>query len=202
MQFIKHRVNKISDLSQVDPNWGVEIDIRSNVSHRDSLHLSHDPWDKGDDFLEWLDEYKRLGIQGPIILNTKEDALENCLLNYLANAGLTHFFFLDTTIPTLVKLCEKGLREHLCVRLSKYEPLENIELFRGKVEWIWLDCFHGNPIFLPVSFNKGDYKICIVSPELHTGKTENLMYFDQLFSMTDFVCTKHPRQWQERESRQ
>jgi hypothetical protein len=101
--FIRHRVNAIADLSRVDPAWGVEIDLRSDVAAPGNIHLSHDPWKRGDDFGPWLDEFKKRGITGPIILNTKEDGLEETLIGAMKQAGIESFFFLDTALPTLVR---------------------------------------------------------------------------------------------------
>ncbi|MCK6599754.1 MAG: hypothetical protein L6Q37_15415, partial [Bdellovibrionaceae bacterium] len=58
MQFIQHRVNKISDLKSLNSALGAEIDIRSDVYQPSSLHLAHDPWSPGDKLSEWLETYK------------------------------------------------------------------------------------------------------------------------------------------------
>ena len=57
--FLRHRVNSIKDISALEKNWGVEIDLRSTVSSPGALHLSHDPWAQGDDFEAWLKEFKK-----------------------------------------------------------------------------------------------------------------------------------------------
>ena len=198
MLFIKHRVNKRSDLVTVKQEWGVEIDLRSHVDAPGKIFLSHDPWVEGDDLETWVEGFNELQIKGPIILNTKEDGLENRALEIMKRAKISNFFFLDTALPTLVKWAEGGRGKHLAVRLSLYEPLKSVELFLGKVDWVWVDCFGGKP--LPVEMLRqlhGKIKICVVSPELHGQSIDLLSEFYDLYALADAVCTKQPEKWKQ-----
>ena len=113
--FIKHRANKIIDLEGVLPEWGVEIDLRCvSVDAPGCLHLSHDPWVRGEDFSAWIDAFLEKKIKGPIILNTKEDGLEQTCINILNEAGIQNFFFLDTTFPTLVQWTATKMESQIC----------------------------------------------------------------------------------------
>ncbi len=198
MIFIRHRTNKVSVLKQVHPTWGVEIDLRSKQNQLDKFVLCHDPWNEGDDFDEWLSEFKVCKIKGPIILNTKEDGLETSILKKLKKADIQNFFFLDTTIPSLVKWALNEGVKNFALRISKYEPIECLNYFKGKVEWVWLDCFSGNPVDISWAKKiKNDYKLCLVSPELHRQKEYNLEAFRSLFVLSDAVCTKSPMLWQD-----
>ena len=66
---IVHRVNTIKSLKSVDTDLGCEIDIRTDGSQ---LILNHDPFKKGDNFIDYLDEYKH----GTLVLNIKETGIE------------------------------------------------------------------------------------------------------------------------------
>ncbi len=196
MLFIKHRVNQPSDLETVDPKWGVEIDLRSDAA---GLYLSHDPWTTGPRFEEWLECFKDLGIQGPILLNTKEDGLETRIETELAKKGVENYFFLDTAVPTLIRHTIASGNRHFFVRLSQYEPDACLAAFVEKVEWVWVDCFGGNP--LPATLLqkwKNQFKFCLVSPELHGQPLETIQRFGDLYRLADAVCTKQPSEWMKR----
>ena len=51
---IIHRVNNIKLLRDLPISYGLEIDVRSN---NNNLILSHEPADKGDLFIDFIDEY-------------------------------------------------------------------------------------------------------------------------------------------------
>lgn len=195
MQIIRHRVNTVEELKAVRPEWGAEIDLRSDVNRPGRLHLAHDPWILGGDFEEWAFAAVKQNIRGPIILNTKEDGLETCALDILSRAGLKNFFFLDTQIPTLVKLGGK-IEASFAVRLSRYEPRELASQFEGKARWVWVDCFDGIPMeaarLAPLV---GKFKICLVSPELQGKPVETIPEFRSLLAHADAVCTKVPDRW-------
>ncbi|MCX6102837.1 MAG: hypothetical protein NT000_06195 [Proteobacteria bacterium] len=195
--FIKHRVNAIGDLALVNRSWGVEIDLRSHVGQAGMIHLAHDPWTLGDNFEAWLKEFKRLEITGPIWLNTKEDGLENKIEELLVKFNLNDYIFLDTVLPTLVKKTQFEDKNRFAIRLSAYEPAAFVNCFRGKAEWVWVDCFQAKPISEKIVKElKSDFKICLVSPELH-GKSleDNISKFLPLYELADAICSKEPQVW-------
>jgi flagellar assembly factor FliW len=198
MKLIKHRVNSVKELSSLNKNFGVEIDLRAG-ERVGEIKLTHDPWSSGDDFGHWLKSYSEKNISGPIILNTKDDGLEQQILLQLNKNAINDFFFLDTTLPTLFKLIQSGKisPDNLAVRLSVIEPLEFVKLFRNKVKWVWVDCFEGKKV--PINWLqdlKNDFKFCLVSPELQmlpdSQIAEHKKYFNQY---ADAVCTKYPEKW-------
>ncbi|MGQ0503684.1 MAG: hypothetical protein ACT4TC_00015 [Myxococcaceae bacterium] len=196
-QFIRHRANRAQDLSDVDPAWGVEIDLRSDVDAPGGLHLSHDAWKRGEDFDGWLDAFVTRGLRGPLILNTKEDGLEEQTVAKLAARELKSFFFLDTTVPTLVRWTAQGERR-FATRCSKYEPAEACLAFADRCDWLWVDCFQGVPLtaqdLAPVT---GKFRLCLVSPELQGQPLTSISQFAELYRLADAVCTKSPRTWLE-----
>lgn len=197
--FVRHRVNSVSEIESVPRECGVEIDLRSDVSSAGAIHLSHDPFKRGEDFEAWLDAFKARGIAGPIILNTKEDLLEARAVELLSARGLTNWFFLDTALPTLVKWTIFGAEKRFAVRLSAYEPFEGLAAFRGRVEWVWVDCFEGRALPTEVVKRaKVHFKVCLVSPELQGKGFEGLGQFAELYALADAVCTKKPEEWRAR----
>lgn len=195
--FIRHRVNRIAQLAELDVADGAEIDLRSSVERPGWIHLSHDPWTAGDPFVGWARAFASRGLTGPVILNTKEDALEARAIEVMRDAGLTNFFFLDTTLPTLVKWTQPGDRAaSFAVRYSRYEGTETLRAFRGRAEWVWVDCFDGIPVDVePLRAFRGGYRFCLVSPELQSVQDADLRAFAELYELADAICTKTPARW-------
>lgn len=185
-----HRRNTIEQLKTVNPEYGVEIDIRSEGSR---LILHHDAFEPGTDFEKWLESYRHQLL----ILNTKAEGLEVEILNLMHQFKVENYFFLDMSIPFMIKWMSKGLK-NIAVRFSEYEPLDFVLKFSGKVDWVWIDCF------TDLHLNKEEYqllknhfKLCLVSPELQAHPTEKIQEFkSKLQDMPmDAVCTKFPELW-------
>jgi hypothetical protein len=86
----------------------------------------------------------------------------------------------------------------VAVRYSSYEPLELALSFKGKVNWVWLDCFFG--FHLPdedYEVLKKHFKLCMVSPELQGRPADEIVEFKKLLQgkELDAVCTKRPDLW-------
>lgn len=203
MKLIRHRLNRISDLIALSTTKnqvfsGCEIDLRSHAEQPGHLHLSHDPWSLGDAFEDWLREYSRWQFSGPLILNTKEDGLEQRCLELLKKYSISSFFFLDTSLPSLVRWSRHSeMAPHLCVRISSFEGLSGALSFKDQVEWAWVDCFQGLP--LPeeeVKRVSQSFKVCLVSPELQQQGPEAISQFSHLRKWASAVCTKFPEIWE------
>lgn len=195
MRFFRHRVNRAAELGGVPPGFGVEIDLRSDVAAPGEIHLSHDPWARGDRLEEWLRAWKAGAARGPVILNTKEDGLEERALELARRAGV-EVLFLDTALPTLVKWVRRGEGARFFVRVSAWEPVEALEEFRGKVRWAWVDCFDGQPLAPEVVARlRPDFDVCLVSPELQGRPPEEIEGFGALYRLASAVCTKQPERW-------
>ena len=121
MLIISHRVNTIGDLAGVPANLGVEVDIRD---YDGKLCLTHDSFAAGEDLDSFLATYRH----SQIIFNTKCDGLEADILKLAKKHRVENYFFLDTALPTLVKLSSRGIRK-AAVRFSEYEPLEFVMRF-------------------------------------------------------------------------
>ena len=92
MKIIHHRRNTTALLASTEPAHGVEVDIRSQGTN---LIIHHEPYAEGELFDEWFESYRH----DTLILNVKEEGLEQVLLEKLAYRKFENFFFLDQSIP-------------------------------------------------------------------------------------------------------
>ena len=175
---------------------GVEIDIRSNGQ---DLILQHDPFTTGTQFHDWLKYYQHQLI----ILNIKEEGLEERILSYLNEFNLTNYFFLDQSFPFLVKSARQGQKQS-AVRLSEYESINTVKNLAGQVDWVWIDFFTKFPLDPPEvnELKQLDFKLCMVSPELQGYDPEvEINKLAHLFNSSqiqlDAICTKRPDLWKE-----
>jgi len=187
---IAHRINTVAQLEQVPTNYGIELDIRY---HNNDLILHHDAFQKGELFEDLLKVYKHQLI----ILNTKSEGMEEAILTLLQKYNINNYFFLDLSLPYLVKYALKREKQ-IAVRFSEHEPIEFCLAFAGLVNWVWVDCFTDLPLNNSVYAKlKKHFKICIVSPELQGHEIGKIELFKQKITemQIDAVCTKRPDLW-------
>lgn len=190
---IRHRVNAIDDLASLAPGLGAEIDLRSRG---DRIVLNHDPFADGDGLDAWLDCWADGTPRGTLVLNPKEDGLEDRVRAALAVRGVEDWFFLDLPVPTMVRLAIRQGERRVAVRVSEWEPPAAARAFAGRVAWAWLDCFSGVPPTLDdLTALARDFRVCLVSPELQGFPPERIADFLPLVPRAAAVCTKHPERW-------
>jgi hypothetical protein len=188
--FICHRVNNYKDLDNIDPSFGVEIDIRDNFFSKE-LMLVHDPFEIGNSLDSFLSKYKH----NTLILNIKSEQTEIKCLEYLNRYKISNYFFLDSSFPMIYKLSQKYNNKNISARFSEFECIENLERIQSMIEWIWIDCFTRFPIDSTNNERiKGlGKKCCIVSPELQ-GQFEKIHDYRQLLIdlhfTPDAICCK------------
>ena len=193
MEIILHRRNTINDLKSTPKEFGVEIDIRA---YKKNLIVHHDPFKKGEYFQDWIKHYKH----GTLILNLKEEGLENDLLVELARNNINSFFFLDQTFPSILKTIKNG-EKRISLRVSEYESLETALNFRNKALWIWVDIFSKFPLSKIdyVKLKEAKFKLCLVSPELQGLDDMRVDFLKKHLKQNninfDAVCTKNPELW-------
>ena len=192
MIIIKHRVNNSKVLRRLNNNYGVEIDLRSKNK---SIYLHHDPYIKGELFSKWIKYYNHKLL----VLNVKEEGLENQILKILKKNKIKNFFFHDQTFSTVLKNMHKT---NVSIRFSEYEDLKKINILFNKIKWLWVDNF--TEISLRKKFydflKKKKVKICIVSPELVQKKrieeiNKIILKLKKNNFKIDAVCTKKPKLW-------
>lgn len=157
MEIIIHRVNSIKKLKKIPKYFGVEIDIRSFGS---KLILNHEPHKGGDNLENFLKQYNH----GTLILNIKEDGIENEVLMKVKKAKIKSFFLLDVEFPYIFKCLKKGER-NIAIRFSENETIETAKLMVKKFKWLWIDTLTKLPITKKNIKIINKYKSCLVCPE-------------------------------------
>ena len=155
---IVHRVNSIEILNSIDRALGCEIDIRTDGS---KLILNHNPFKKGDNLVDYLDEYHH----GTLVLNIKETGIESIVLEEVQKRNIKSYFLLDVEMPYLIKAFIKNEKK-LAVRFSEYEPIENVVVFKNKFNWIWVDSITKVPITDKNFQTINKFNVCVVCPSL------------------------------------
>ncbi|MDP2385503.1 MAG: hypothetical protein Q8M29_03970 [Bacteroidota bacterium] len=187
---IAHRINTIQQLNDTPVQYGVEMDLRPNG---DKIIIHHDAFKEGEDFEEWLKHYKH----SLLILNTKAEGMEERILDLMNKFQVKKYFFLDLSLPFLIKYMKKGVKD-IAIRFSEHEPLDFVLGFAGKVNWVWVDCFNDLPLNREnYTILKKHFKLCIVSPELQGYDLSRIDEFKQKLKgmEVDAVCTKRPDLW-------
>ena len=86
MIFVAHRINTIKNLKELEPKFGVEIDLRD---FKKDIHISHDPFKKGIKLSRYLKYYKH----NFIICNIKSERIELEVIKILKKFKIEKFFF-------------------------------------------------------------------------------------------------------------
>lgn len=196
MKLIAHRRNTVGELLETPLQYGVEVDIRS---FGERLIIHHDAFVEGEDLIHWLDHYRH----GTLLLNVKEEGLEQRLLDLMKKKGIEDFFFLDQSFPFLIKTANQGERR-CALRISEYECIDTALTLAGKIDWVWVDCFTQFPLSGEEAqrLRQAGFKLCLVSPELqHRTAPEEIPKLRALLAdrgiVADAVCTKMPERWRE-----
>ena len=187
MILISHRVNKLNQLKKTNTRYGIEIDIRDK---NNDLIVTHDPFSNGIKLTTYLNSFKHKLI----IANIKSERIEDRVIKIFKKKKIKNYFFLDSSIPKIIDMTKKNIN-NIGLRVSYYENIEIAVKLKGKVRWIWYDTFMGIPKDLKEFrlLKKMNYKICLVSPELHKKKVNfnskqlNLLKKKRLI---DAICTK------------
>jgi hypothetical protein len=189
-----HRVNEPDALREVPTNLGVEIDLHADG---DRLVLVHDAFSTGPDFETWLVGYRHRFI----VLNTKEEGLEQRITGILQERGITEWAFLDQSFPFLVRSLRAG-ETRTMVRISEYESVATALALTPRPDWVWVDSFTGRwPSAEDLrTLSDHGFRLMVVSPELQGRSLDDEMgvitqrFLDAGIRL-DGVCTKLLARW-------
>lgn len=194
MEIIAHRINTIEELRKVPKEYGVEVDLKGDLDG--NIYMMHDPFKKGILFEDFLKEYHH----GTLILDIKDERIEEKVLSILCHYDIPNFFFLDCSFPMIYKLTEVIKERNVAIRFSEYEGIETAVNMQGKAGWVWVDTFNKNPMsqYDWALLKSLGYKICFVSPELQgqpEKREEYLKYFEKTGVKLDAICTDFYREF-------
>ena len=188
MLYCCHRINTVIELKNIPIYYGIEIDLRDNLNGE--IYLAHDPFVSGELFSDFLQYYNHSFI----ILNIKSERIEYKVLDLLKKYCITNYFFLDSSFPMIYKLSNEG-EQNMAIRFSEYEGLDTVLNMKGKVDWVWVDCFSKVPLTYDIYtiLKDAGFKLCFVSPELQNQPEkmkEYKEYFNKENIIFDMICTK------------
>lgn len=193
MIIVRHRRNTVEELRATPPELGIELDLRSRG---DELIIHHDAFVDGERFLDWLDGYRH----GLLILNVKEEGLEERLIALMRERGIESYFFLDQSFPFLVRTANRG-ESRCAVRVSEFESIDTALSLAGRIDWVWVDCFTRFPLDGAQArrLQQAGFKLCLVSPELQGRDPGEIAALRALLAregiQAEAVCTKEPALW-------
>ena len=176
-----HRVNTIKELKKIPKKYGVEADVRIN---NNNLILNHEPFNDGD----LLDAYLSAYNHALLILEVKEEGIEERVIELCKKFGIENYFLLSVSFPFIYLLSKKGFRK-MAARFSEFEDISTCLSLKNKIEWVWVDTLTK----LPLDKNKfeklknANFKICMVSPERWNRPQEIRKYADYLKKNKIFV---------------
>ena len=165
-------MNTIAELRRLPKEYGVEIDVRA---WRNEVILHHDPFHEGDPLENYLADYEH----GLLIVNIKETGIEEKVLDIIRMHPIADYFLLDVEFPYLYKASQRGERA-MAVRYSEVEGLDTAKLFKGLVDWAWIDV----NTTLPLDANSvevlSDFRNCLVSPDLWDRPQDIPIYLQRM----------------------
>jgi hypothetical protein len=184
---IAHRINTNQELCLLDKDTPIEFDVRDSGGE---LLVTHDPFSTGEPFEQFI---ALLGHRFCIV-NIKSEGIEYAVLKLLKKYGIEKFFLLDCSVPMMVKLSHSGERR-IAVRFSEYESIESVLAWKGKVDWVWVDCFQRYILTPEIcrTLKDAGFKLCLVSPELQKRPEDIEPYSTYIRSSrceVDAVCCK------------
>lgn len=199
---IKHRINTLKELQQLNMNYGCEVDVRY---HENELILSHHPFNHHILKPEKFENFLKIYNHNMLVVNLKTEGIEEKCFNLLKKYNIKDFYFLDMSVPYFVKysidmMDIKILKENMSLRYSPYENLPDLNFYKDKAKHIWIDSFF-DLNFLSLDdikrFKDYDFKLTFVSPELHGVEYEKdvKLFSCKYNNLFDYVCTKKDNFW-------
>ncbi len=151
--------------------FGIETDIRD---YRGNLIVSHDIGD--DDSLDAetvFKLYKDVGKDLTLALNVKADGIQKLVLKLIQKYDISNYFLFDMSIPELVVNSNVNIKFY-----TRSSDIECHLVEEKKADGIWLDSFYDKDFIKEkvngINVELLERKVCIVSPELHGWKYEDV----------------------------
>lgn len=179
---IMHRVNTIEWLKNTDTQYWVEIDLRAwkNTVEDKNIILNHEPFEWGVSFEEYLEHYKHAFM----ILNVKEDGIEEIILELLKKHNIEEYFFLDAEFPFIYRYT-KEWNKKVAIRYSEAEVIEQALAFKSKADYLWIDTNTTLPIYKDIIEHMKWFTTCLVSPD-RWGRPEDIVKYKKQMENLNF----------------
>ena len=84
MLYCCHRINTIEELKTISPVYGIELDLRDNLSGE--IYIAHDPFVPGELFEDFLKFYKNS-------LESKDEEIKEIKRNHKTKVSEKYFCF-------------------------------------------------------------------------------------------------------------
>ena len=192
MEIIIHRINTIKKLKKIPKIFGAEIDLRV---YKSKIILNHEPFKSGDTLDNFLKHYKH----GTLILNIKEDGIENEVIKKVKKAKIKSYFLLDVEFPYIFK-CLKSKQKNIAIRFSENETIETAKLFKKKFKWLWIDTVTKLPLNKKNIIIINEFKSCLVCPE-RWGRPNQIKNYKKKMKLLKFspnavmTSLKYSKKW-------
>ena len=110
---------------------------------------------------------KNSKVKGKINKNSNllslESGIEEKVIEQLDKNKILNFFLLDVEFPYILQNYEK-YGNNLSLRFSKYEEIDTIKNFIGKVKWVWVDTYDDFNLDSEQANTLRNFNLCLVSP--------------------------------------
>ena len=192
MEIIAHRINSIKKLKKVPNKFGVEIDLRV---YKSKIILNHEPFKSGDT----LDNFLKYYNHGTLILNIKEDGIEDEVILKVKRAKIKSYFLLDVEFPYIFKSI-KNKQKNIAIRFSEKEAIETSRLLHKNFKWLWIDTLTKLPINKKNLNIIKKFKSCLVCPE-RWGRPYEIDNFKKKMKLLNFkpnavmTSLKYAQKW-------
>ena len=118
-----------------------------------------------------------------LIIDGKIEAFGDEAKKKAFKKNISNFFLLDIEFPYIYRNFEKH-GENLSLRYSKYEGIDTVQNFIGKVKWVWVDTYEDFDLDSKTASILGNFNLCLVSPT-RWGYENKANYYQEKFKKYD-----------------
>ena len=172
MIIVKHKVNTVEELKEIDSKYGIEIDVRDNGKQ---LILNHDAFEDG----EILEDFLRVYNNRLLVLNIKCEGIEDSVIKLVRQYKVKDYFLSDVSFHVIIN----SKLKKASIRFSEFESIKTCMKLIGLVDWVLVDNFTGLPSW---GFNelRKHFKLCVISPELF-GRKQDIEMTRKIFKKNE-----------------
>ena len=106
------------------------------------------------------------------------------VFNFEAKLSKLGYFLLLPRTQMKHYLCFEKHGENLSLRYSKYEGIDTVQNFIGKVKWVWVDTYEDFDLDSKTASILSNFNLCLVSPT-RWGYENKTNYYQEKFKKYD-----------------